>query len=186
MGFSEKLKLETKKRANFRCCMCRALIVDVHHIIPQKDGGDDSLQNASTLCGSCHRTYGNNPDHRKTIRDMRDHWVAICEQQNNSFPLLETPILEKIDSMDNNIEDIKTTLSNYFKEAATQIEKAKSLENISSLTFAVSSGSNLNIYDELGGTCPECGYQLEKIVDQKGNVSAKCNNLSCIERMGSY
>jgi uncharacterized Zn finger protein (UPF0148 family) len=186
MGFNEKIKLEAKKMANFRCCMCRALIVDVHHLLPQKDGGDDSLQNAATLCGACHRTYGNNPDHRKTIKDMRDHWHAICEQQNKNFPTDKTSMLEKIDRLDNNIGDIKLTLANYFKEAASQIEKAQSLENISTVTHAVSSGSGFDIFEELGGVCPECGYPLERNIDKDGSISASCNNRKCIERMNSY
>ena len=30
--------------------------LDVHHIIPQKDGGADTMRNLAALCRSCHRT----------------------------------------------------------------------------------------------------------------------------------
>ena len=75
MPFSEKVKLEVKKRANFTCCWCedRQRKVDVHHIVPQAEGGPDTIDNAAPLCGSCHDAYGNNPDLRKEIRSRRDH-----------------------------------------------------------------------------------------------------------------
>ena len=43
MPFSEKVKLEAKQRSNFQCCICSSPFVEVHHIIPQEDGGDDTL-----------------------------------------------------------------------------------------------------------------------------------------------
>jgi uncharacterized protein with PIN domain len=43
-----------------------------------------------------------------------------------------------------------------------------------------------DIFEELGGICPECGHPLEKIIDENGNISARCNNPPCIERMSSY
>ncbi|MEK7113599.1 MAG: hypothetical protein AAB873_02100 [Patescibacteria group bacterium] len=39
MAFTEKLKLEIKKNANFRCCRCYEIGVDIHHIIPQAQNG---------------------------------------------------------------------------------------------------------------------------------------------------
>lgn len=52
--------------------------VDVHHIIPVKDGGDNTETNAAPLCPLCHRQYGNNPDHRKMIRERRDAHYKRC------------------------------------------------------------------------------------------------------------
>lgn len=43
MGFSEKVKLKAKKRSDFACVVCGELFVDVHHIIPQKDGGPHKM-----------------------------------------------------------------------------------------------------------------------------------------------
>ena len=73
MGFSEKVKLKAKKRSDFACVVCGELFVDVHHIIPQKDGGPHKLDNAAALCPLCHRRYGGNPDLRKELRHLRDH-----------------------------------------------------------------------------------------------------------------
>jgi HNH endonuclease len=80
MPFSETLKLTLKRKANFTCCWCldRRNKVDVHHIIPESQGGPDTEENAAPLCGSCHDLYGNNPDLRKEIRSRRDHWYESC------------------------------------------------------------------------------------------------------------
>jgi len=43
-----------------------------------------------------------------------------------------------------------------------------------------------DIFEELNGICPECGYPLEKIVEENGSISARCKNQPCIERMSSY
>jgi superfamily II DNA or RNA helicase/formylglycine-generating enzyme required for sulfatase activity/5-methylcytosine-specific restriction endonuclease McrA len=53
---SEELKLQVKKRDNFRCLCCgptsrRTLRVD--HIVAQYHGGGNALSNLQTLCGEC-------------------------------------------------------------------------------------------------------------------------------------
>jgi hypothetical protein len=87
MPFSEQLKLTVKQKANFTCCWCqeRRNKVDVHHIIPESDGGPDTEENAAPLCGSCHALYGNNPDLRKEIRSRRDHWYKLYANGGTSF-----------------------------------------------------------------------------------------------------
>jgi hypothetical protein len=74
MGFSEPIKLEAKRRSAFRCCIDHRPFVEVHHIVPSSEGGLDTLENAAPLCASCHDLFGGNPEKRKQIRQMRDHW----------------------------------------------------------------------------------------------------------------
>jgi hypothetical protein len=80
MGFPDSVKLAVKRKANFTCCWCqdRRNKVDVHHIVPQCEGGSDDEDNAAPLCGSCHDLLGRNPDLRKEIRLRRDHWYGTC------------------------------------------------------------------------------------------------------------
>jgi hypothetical protein len=80
MPFSEPLKLTVKQKANLTCCWCqeRRNKIEIHHIIPESQGGPDTEENAAPLCGSCHDLYGNNPDLRKEIRSRRDHWYESC------------------------------------------------------------------------------------------------------------
>lgn len=80
MPFSEKTKLEAKRKSAFRCVICQKPFVEVHHIIPQEEGGKDVLNNAAPLCSSCHDLYGGNPVKRKQIRQMRDYWFKVVEE----------------------------------------------------------------------------------------------------------
>lgn len=95
MAFSEKTKMEAKRKANFRCVVCHDKFVEVHHILPQVEGGDDSLDNAAPLCAGCHDLYGANPQKRKQIREMRDHWYELMEKRYNGELDLFEPILKE-------------------------------------------------------------------------------------------
>lgn len=81
MGFSEKIKLKVRNRAFFRCCICHKAFVEVHHIIPKSEGGEDTFENAAPLCASCHDLFGANPNKRKRIRQMRDYWYEQMDQK---------------------------------------------------------------------------------------------------------
>jgi len=81
MAFSEKTKLEVKRRAHFRCCLCRNIGVEIHHIIPSEEDGPNTEENAAPLCPSCHETWGGNTKKRKFIREARDFWYEHCEKE---------------------------------------------------------------------------------------------------------
>lgn len=140
MPFPDQIKLQVKKKSNFKCCMCNALIVDVHHIIPESEGGPNTIDNAAPLCGGCHRSYGNNPDHRKIIKQMRDHWYEICERQNNTIPPEYITINEKIDGMRGDINMVKEVLITHFSTGLKSLENAKSFDDISATTSTLWSG----------------------------------------------
>jgi len=42
--------------------------LEAHHVIPQRHGGEDTLENLITVCQSCHRTLENT--HAKAIAQM--------------------------------------------------------------------------------------------------------------------
>ena len=81
MGFPEKLKTEVRRRAHLACCICHDVGVEIHHIVPQSDGGSDDEDNAAPLCPSCHERYGANPTKRKLIRQARDLWFELCAER---------------------------------------------------------------------------------------------------------
>jgi hypothetical protein len=86
MAFSEPLKAKVRKRAHLACCLCKAMGVEVHHIVPQEENGLDTEENAAPLCPSCHETYGANPQKRKFIRKARDLWFEICAKRFATDP----------------------------------------------------------------------------------------------------
>ncbi|MES2660665.1 MAG: HNH endonuclease signature motif containing protein [Verrucomicrobiota bacterium] len=83
MPFSEQIRNLAKWKSAHRCCICHKPFVEVHHLKPQADGGDDTLDNAAPLCASCHDLYGGNPEKRKTIRQMRDDWWNLMAKRRN-------------------------------------------------------------------------------------------------------
>jgi len=114
MAFTEELKLSVKKKSHFCCCLCHAIGVEIHHIIPQAENGPDTEDNAAPLCPSCHETYGANPVKRKFIRETRDFWYELCSKRYATDPDALAGISEKLDqtASKSDLEAITVTITN--------------------------------------------------------------------------
>lgn len=83
MSFSEKVKLEVKRKSDFRCVVCGTPIVQIHHIIPQEEHGPDTIENAVALCAHCHNIYGGNPSKREELIKQRETVYKKLEERFN-------------------------------------------------------------------------------------------------------
>ena len=108
MPFSEAIKTSVRRKAHLTCCLCKSMGVEVHHIIPQAEGGPDTEDNAAPLCPSCHDIWGGNPQKRKTIREHRDFWYEVCDKRFASDP-------QRLDELKRLLENIESHVqsSNY-------------------------------------------------------------------------
>ncbi|MGN6296751.1 MAG: HNH endonuclease [Ginsengibacter sp.] len=97
MPFSEKIKLTVKRKAHQSCCICKSIGIEIHHIVPQCEGGKDTLSNAAPLCPTCHETYGANPMKRKFVIECRDIWYEICAKRYKITDGLLLQLETKID-----------------------------------------------------------------------------------------
>lgn len=108
MGFSQSIREDVFVSSARHCCVChryRGVKVEVHHIIPREQGGEDSFDNAIALCFDCHCDAGHyfakHPKGSKftpaELKKHRDSWYDIVK-------------LNKIDI----IEDDKTIYCRYF------------------------------------------------------------------------
>lgn len=89
MAFSEKIKKQARKLSDGKCVMCKKEIaLEIHHIIPKEENGEDTLDNAAPLCANCHEIYGGNPTKRKLIRDLRDNWYERVKEASSSIEQL--------------------------------------------------------------------------------------------------
>jgi 5-methylcytosine-specific restriction endonuclease McrA len=102
MPFSPTVREEVLIRSRRSCCVCRAFAgrdVDVHHIVPQAEGGSDEIDNAIALCDRCHGEAGHyNQQHplgikysRSELRSHRDQWWSFVER-NPAVALPAEPI----------------------------------------------------------------------------------------------
>jgi HNH endonuclease len=103
MPFPPAVKLTVRRMAAFQCCRCHEIGVDIHHIIPQAQGGSDDIDNAAPLCPNCHDWFGGNPEKRKQIRDMRDWWYDVIKEKyptggQSQFEKLNETLLKIQDS----------------------------------------------------------------------------------------
>lgn len=112
MAFTESLARDVRHRCHYQCCLCKGVGVEIHHVVPQSEGGSDAIENAAPLCPSCHETYGANPTKRKFIREARDFWNDLCAKRfaADSGALARLQVaLEKLASKDD-IEALKSTV----------------------------------------------------------------------------
>lgn len=128
MPFSEELKKEVRQKAAYQCCRCRSFGVEIHHIIPQKRQGSDTVDNAAPLCPNCHSDFGDNAEKRKSIREMRDWWFQTVEQMFKGQPG-SMGLLKKIDTQ---IEEMKTSHSQDVSELKKLLREFsdQTIENI--------------------------------------------------------
>lgn len=164
LAFPEPVKREVKRRAAFRCCRCQKIGVEIHHIVPESEGGSDDIDNAAPLCAKCHADYGDNPRKRTEIREMRDWWY---EQVKKSFSIgdprfqileekLDTLILQQAENQ-LELEEIKTVLHNYYGVLIEQVDNSNvktivsSIINIEKPPFIKGSPCQMS-----GQPCPAC------------------------------
>ena len=123
MPFSERLKAKIRKSSHFRCCLCKAIGVEIHHIIPEEEGGLNTQDNAAPLCPSCHETYGANRSKRKFIREARDCWFEICENRY----LTDEHILSEIRAIAEKVpskKDLESLKSDLLSTIVPEMRKA--------------------------------------------------------------
>lgn len=158
MPFPEPLKLTIRQRAHFRCCLCRTIGVEIHHIIPQEENGPDTEENAAPLCPSCHEIYGANPTKRKFIREARDFWYETCTKTYESSGLTLTHLNEALTSVAtrNDIERISDQLSRLIQASQAQDDfstkedfKPVPLERFIRSLYEEDFGENPSSYDLL-------------------------------------
>ena len=153
MPFTEAIKKEAKSKANYKCCVCQAPFVEVHHIIPEHQDGTSELDNAAPLCAGCHHKYGGNPELRKQLREMRDHWWEICGIQQPS-----ESIYKKLDSLGNDVSAIKDMLVPFLRKKLDEIETTSTVEELSLTLNTISSGAPSGYSRVL---CPECDSPMQ-------------------------
>ena len=89
----EKTRQQVLQRDNHECRFCgvsdeahrdeHGQGLDVHHVIPRADGGNDSPRNLAALCRSCHRTM--ETLHAQAIGEHVDNYDRSLEGINQIY-----------------------------------------------------------------------------------------------------
>lgn len=175
MGFSEDLKIKIRKKAHHACCLCKSLGIEIHHLVPEKDGGPDIEDNAVPLCPSCHETYGGNPEKRKFLREVRDFWYEICAKRfagdsdrlGEISELLKTTASKKdvekgIDALRKMLEEVKEKLETNEKKVDTPNDLGGMIGmtpfgGVSAGRHCKKCGTMIGVMIGDRGRCPTCG-----------------------------
>ncbi len=99
MPFSNKIREDVLVKSQRHCCICHRFTgtrIEVHHIVPESQGGPNTIDNAIALCFNCHAEAGHyNPQHPRGLKyspseltKHRDRWWLACEKnsQNGQTP----------------------------------------------------------------------------------------------------
>lgn len=110
MPFSQSVKDEAKERAHYHCVWCQetAVRIEVHHIVPESEGGADDIDNAAPLCPNCHADYDANPDLRRAIRKRRDWMWQRFRETEEQYPSVYAeakPFLRRLDEIHQAVEE---------------------------------------------------------------------------------
>lgn len=100
MPFNPSVRREALVAAARHCSVChryKGVKVEVHHIVPEAQGGSNDLDNAIVLCFDCHADAGHyNQDHPRgtkfspeELRRARDRWHALVRLNRIEAPTWE-------------------------------------------------------------------------------------------------
>ncbi|MBN1933067.1 MAG: HNH endonuclease [Anaerolineae bacterium] len=99
MAFPPDVATETLLDCGRHCCICHkfcGLKIELHHIIQEADGGDNTYDNCIPLCFDCHaEVQSYNPRHPKgrkyTVEELKGHRDRWYKKVENSYGLVTNP-----------------------------------------------------------------------------------------------
>jgi Zn finger protein HypA/HybF involved in hydrogenase expression len=170
MAFSEETKRIVRQKAAFQCCRCRSLGVEIHHIVPQKNGGLDDLDNAAPLCPNCHSDFGDNSEKRKSILEMRNWWYETVDRMYS--PVTNSLLKELGDKVENiqkgNTDameslkiELKSIISGVIDNMNTQ-SVGVTASNVMQLSLASSSKLGDGVHANM--MCKKCGTRIGLLI----------------------
>ena len=86
MSISQKIRFEVFKRDNFTCQYCGKkspeVVLEIDHIIPVNEGGEDNIENLTTSCFDCNRGKGKELlETYKENTDPHDQAILLLERE---------------------------------------------------------------------------------------------------------
>jgi len=164
--FPESVKLQAKRLAAFKCCLCHNRAGDeVHHITPKADGGKNDLDNAVLLCAQCHTDNGSRPDRRKFIRQARDFWYENVKRLYRAEGIMQLVQLDKLatkDDLDGMQAAVQTLMLDLFRSIRSGSTSTGEAVNVASTMISSISAQKSSFvnYGGTASTCSRCGAAM--------------------------
>lgn len=118
MPFDEKIRNRVLLWCDRHCCLCKkacGINIEVHHIIPENQGGNSELDNAIPLCFECHSNVGNyNVQHPRGTKYKPDELKARREQIYEEYTRHLVPPFALSDHPSSAGWSLKTKFSRYW------------------------------------------------------------------------
>ena len=169
----KKMRFEVFKRDKFTCQYCGRtspeVILEVDHIKPIYEGGDNNIINLITSCRDCNRGKGKTRiDDNAEIQKQTERLKEVAEKKEQLEMLMEWR-KELLDFEDYQIEQIDSIIIRLTKSHLTEQGKQKTRdwinrfgfeEVLTSVEIAIKQYGNLEEgkFDKIGGIC----YQRQK------------------------
>src|SRR5258706_8287563 len=105
MAFDQKIRTKVLLWCDRHCCLCKkgcGMNIEVHHLVPEADGGGDDIDNAMPLCFDCHSDVNryNNEHPRGTkykIDELRNRREQVYEEfTRHLVPPIDAQITQAI------------------------------------------------------------------------------------------
>lgn len=164
---SQKTRFEVFKRDNFKCQYCGRsapdVILEVDHITPVAEGGDNDILNLITSCKECNRGKGKTrlDDNQAIAKQM-----AQLEELNERREQLEMLIQWKNELMDIRDKEVEC-IKKYYKQATgrdvTEYEEQTIIKRLTrqfsipeifdAMDIAISRYSPAQALTKIGGIC---------------------------------
>jgi hypothetical protein len=141
MPFSQTVAAEALVRCARRCCICRRFCgtkMQLHHIVPEANGGADTTDNCIPLCLECHEEVGSyNPAHpigRKftelELRQHRDVWFDFVQTHPERLTYSSDSLLRPSPEVVSPTPDILATIEPYYHEVGVWSAKGHRQEEV--------------------------------------------------------
>ena len=182
MAFSQQLIDQVKEKSAFRCCRCQSIGIEIHHILPQKDHGPDTFENAAPLCPNCHSYFGDNPIKRKEITQMRDWWYKIAEKRYSSGDMnyqLLNDINNKVEALTKNQDKALIDLKETLKKAAFEVIDQMTAGTASSTATGIANAATFSPSASASPSFPpdeDCSYCPSGLV-KFGELCPSCGDI---------
>lgn len=130
MGFPKAVADSVLVKCQRCCCICHKFCgthIELHHIIQEADGGENTEENCIPLCHDCHTDVGSyNPHHPRgrkysleELKMHRNNWydivsnnhITICDTNYERYRTLDINLYNRIKDLFN--DDVRFFLSEF-------------------------------------------------------------------------